>query len=176
MGARPHPAPVLHTERLILRGFVAEDFAVKHAILEKPEVHAHLGPPLSWSEHWRRVVSGVGQWIVRGYGGWMVVRREDERLIGDVGLFDAQRGIGFDGQPEMGWVIDSAAQGQGYALEACRAVLDWAEANLDPTPIWAIIEEGHAPSFSLAAKLGFERHGQTDFQGAPIAILKRPAW
>ncbi|NNC47948.1 MAG: GNAT family N-acetyltransferase [Sphingomonas sp.] len=174
MGA--HPAPTLHTERLILRGFVAEDFPAKHAILQKPEVHAHLGLPLSWSDHWRRVLSGVGQWIVRGYGGWVVLRREDERLLGDVGLFDAQRGLGFDGQPEMGWVLDSDVHGQGYAYEACNAVLDWAEGNLEPTPIWAIIEEGHEPSFKLAGKLGFERHSMGELNDDEIVVLRRAAW
>lgn len=174
MGA--HPAPVLHTERLILRGFVAEDFAAKHTIYEKPEVHAHLGPAMSWSEHWRRVVSGVGQWVVRGYGSWMVVLASDDRLIGDVGLFDAQRGMGFDGQPEMGWVFDSDVHGQGYAIEACRAVLEWAEATLASTAIWAIIEEGHEASFKLAAKLGFERHSTSELNDDAIVVLKRPAW
>jgi RimJ/RimL family protein N-acetyltransferase len=167
-----HPAPVLETERLILRGFVAEDFAVKHAIMEKPEVHRHLGPPMTRSDHWRRVISAVGQWTVCGYGGWVVIRKDDDRLIGDLGLFDAQRGIGFDGEPEMGWIFDPEAQGKGYAREACEAALGWADRNL-AREIWAIIEPANAPSFALADKLGFRKHDRTLLDGAPIDILKR---
>nr|WP_281376471.1 GNAT family N-acetyltransferase [Sphingomicrobium lutaoense] len=157
---------------MILRGFVAEDFVAKQAIMEKPEVHRYLGSPMTRSEHWRRVVSAVGQWIVRGYGGWMVVRQSDDRLIGDLGLFDAQRGIGFDGEPEMGWIFDPEAQGRGYAREACEAVLDWADRELC-RDIWAIIEPANRPSFALAEKLGFAVVDRAELNGEPIDILKR---
>ncbi|WP_260484140.1 GNAT family N-acetyltransferase [Sphingomicrobium flavum] len=171
MGA--HPAPVLTTERLILRGFVAEDFAAKHDILTQSGTQQFLGRPLSWSDHWRRVVSGVGQWTVRGYGGLMVVRKQDDRLIGDIGLFDAQRQIGFDGEPEMGWVFDRAMHGNGYALEACRALLQWADSHVQ-RDIWAIISPGNDPSYRLADKLGFAVIERSALEGDPIDILKRP--
>lgn len=167
-----HPAPVLRTERLILRGFVAEDFAHKHAYYSKPEVQAHLGPPMNWSEHWRRVVSGVGQWVVRGYGTWMVVRAEDDHLIGDCGLFDAQRGMGFDGEPEMGWVFDSAFHGAGYAREACEAVLDWADAHVQ-RPIYAIIAPDNPASQGLAKRLGFTIVDSHELDGDAVDIWRR---
>jgi RimJ/RimL family protein N-acetyltransferase len=62
------------------------------------------------------------------------------------------------------------------AGEACRTVIRWAEANLDPTPIWAIIAPANEPSLKLAAKLGFERVGDTTYHDDPTIVLKRPAW
>ena len=62
------------------------------------------------------------------------------------------------------------------AGEACRAVIGWAEANLDPTPIWAIIAPANEPSLKLAEKLGFERLHQTGYHGDSTWVLKRPAW
>ena len=58
----------------------------------------------------------------------------------------------------MGWIFATdQSTGRGIAGEACRAVLDWADAHLQPTPIWAIISPANAPSFKLAERLGFER-------------------
>ena len=76
----------------------------------------------------------------------------------------------------MGWIFAQEVHGQGMAGEACRAVLQWAESNLDPTPIWAIIAPANEPSLKLAAKLGFERVGDTLYHDDPTIVLKRPAW
>ena len=76
----------------------------------------------------------------------------------------------------MGWIFATETHGQGLAGEACRAVLDWAERNLDPTPIWAIIAPANEPSIRLAERLGFERLGETPYNSEPTLVLKRPAW
>jgi RimJ/RimL family protein N-acetyltransferase len=55
-------------------------------------------------------------------------------------------------------------------------VLGWAEANLEPTPIWAIIAPANTPSLKLAAKLGFEPLHTTQYHGDPTVVLRRPAW
>ncbi|QNN65899.1 GNAT family N-acetyltransferase [Sphingomonas rhizophila] len=61
----------------------------------------------------------------------------------------------------------------GIAGEACRAVLDWADAELDPTPIWAIISPENSPSRALAARLGFTEIGESPYNGEPIVVLRR---
>jgi len=171
-GAGQHPAPVLITDRLVLRGFVAEDFDAHSAILAKPEVNAFLGAPMSREDLWRRVVSSVGMWGVLGYGGWMVTIKDGGRIVGNVGLFDAKRGIGFDGYPEMGWIFDPSVHGQGIAREACEAVIGWAEANIDG-PLWAIIAPENQSSQRIAARLGFVTQGSVDYHGEPVDILRR---
>ena len=62
------------------------------------------------------------------------------------------------------------------ASEGCRAVLAWTEANLKPTPIWAIIAPANEPSLKLADKLGFETVGETLYHNDPTVVLRRPAW
>ena len=168
-------APVLETERLILRPFEAQDFEAHLAIMSKPEVHRYLGPVLSREDLWRRVVGSVGMWAVVGFGGWMVVRKSDGKLVGNVGFFDARRELepDFCGAPEMGWIFDPSAHGQGIASEACRAALSWADTNVQPTPIWAIADPDNVPSLRLAARLGFERLRDSVYHDAPIAILRR---
>jgi RimJ/RimL family protein N-acetyltransferase len=62
------------------------------------------------------------------------------------------------------------------AGEACRAVIDWVETNLQPTPLWAIIAPANEPSIRLAEKLGFERVHETIYHDDPTLVLRRPAW
>ena len=172
-------APTIETDRLVLRAWTKSDFAPYHAILQHPEVHRHFGPePMGREECWRRLAASVGTWPLLGFGGWAVERKDGETLIGSLALFNSWRDLEpeFGEDPEMGWIFAAEAHGQGLATEACRAALDWAEANLAPTAIWAIIAPANAPSFKLAERLGFAFHNDTTYQGAPIAVLKRPAW
>jgi RimJ/RimL family protein N-acetyltransferase len=125
---------------------------------------------------WRRLAHAVGSWNLLGFGGWAVVRKSDDRLVGTVGLFNAWRTMEpqFGEAPEMGWIFAREVHGQGMAGEACRAVLDWADLNLQPVPIWAIIAPDNGPSLQLAARLGFERLDDSVYRGEPTAVLRRP--
>ncbi|HET7816649.1 MAG TPA: GNAT family N-acetyltransferase [Sphingomicrobium sp.] len=172
-------APRIETERLVLRGWRKDDFRPWHAILQQPEVRRHFGSdPMSLEDCWRRLAGAAGSWPMLGFGGWAVTRREDGVLVGNVGLFNAWRAMEpeFGEEPEMGWIFASETHGKGMAFEACTAALDWAEASLVPTPVWAIIAPGNEPSLKLAARLGFERVGETLYQSDPTAVLRRPAW
>jgi RimJ/RimL family protein N-acetyltransferase len=172
-------APRIETGRLVLRPWRKDDFRPYHDILSNPDVHRHFGPePMGAEECWRRLLASVGGWQFNGFGTWGVERRSDSKLVGNVGLFTAWRGLDpeFGEEPEMGWIFAAEIHGQGMATEACRAALDWAEAMLEPTPIWAIIAPANEPSMKLARKLGFERHNDTLYHGDPTVVLRRPAW
>jgi len=170
------PAPVLETERLILRPFRADDFDDHFAIVTHPEVHRYLGPALSREDLWRRTVGSVGMWSVVGFGGWVVVDKASDRLIGNTGFFDARRNLtpDFGGAPEMGWIFDPQVHGQGVAREACSAALAWADQHLQPTPIWAIVDPVNERSLRFGASFGFERLDDSVYNDEPIAILRRP--
>jgi RimJ/RimL family protein N-acetyltransferase len=55
-------------------------------------------------------------------------------------------------------------------------VLEWAESELTPMDIWAIIAPANTPSIKLAERLGFEPLHETTYHGEPTLVLKRPAW
>ena len=172
-------APRIETERLVLRRWRKDDFRPYFELLQHPAVHRHFGPePMGLEECWRRLSAAVGMWQLLGFGGWAVVRKADGRLVGTTSLFNAWRALEpeFGEEPEMGWIFAAETHGQGIAGEACRAVLDWAESSLEPTPIWAIIAPANEPSFRLAEKLGFRRVGETLYNDEPTAVLKRPSW
>ena len=172
-------APRIETERLILRPWRKDDREKYFLILQEPAVFRHFGPePMGMEECWRRLMAASGGWQINGVGGWAVERRDDGKLLGMTALFTAWRELTpqFGDEPEMGWIFATEAHGQGLASEACRAVLAWAEASLEPTPIWAIIAPANEPSFRLAERLGFERVHETLYNEDPTVVLKRPAW
>ena len=172
-------APRIETERLVLRQWRKDDFRPYHAILQHPEVHRHFGPdPMGAEECWRRLMAAVGGWQLNGFGTWGVELKSESRLVGSLGLFTAWRDLEpeFGEEPEMGWIMAAETHGQGLATEACQAVLGWAEANLAPTPIWAIIAPANDPSIRLAHRLGFEHVHETLYHGDPTLVLRRPSW
>ena len=57
---------------------------------------------------------------------------------------------------ELGYLIDSDYRRQGYALEACRAVLGEAEKR-GARNLYCRIHSANLPSVNLARKLGFEK-------------------
>ena len=172
-------APRIETERLVLRQWRKDDFRPYHEILRHPEVHKHFGPnPMSAEECWRRLTASVGGWLFNGFGTWGVERKSDGQLVGNVGIFTAWRDLEpeFGEEPEMGWIFAAETHGQGLASEACNAVIEWVQANLDPTPLWAIIAPANEPSIRLAEKLGFQRVHETSYHGDATLVLKRLAW
>ena len=163
---------------MVLRHYRKSDFRAQLAIVGDDEVMRPLGTSaLSAEDCWRRLAASVGMWDLLGFGGWAVVRKSDDMLVGTVSLFNAWRALDpeFGEQPEMGWIFAKSVHGKGLAGEACRAVLEWADTHIQPTPIWAIISPANAPSFKLAERLGFERLGDSLYHDEPIAVLKRAA-
>ena len=170
--------PEIETERLLLRGFAQADLTQIFAIWSDPVVMKHLGgKPLSREDTWRRVLAAHGPWTILGYGYWVVERKSDRRLIAQIGFADFKRDMdpSIEGEPEVGWVLASEAHGQGYAGEACRAALDWADRNLDASSYPAIIAPANAPSIKLAERLGFEREPDAQYKGEAVALFRRAA-
>jgi RimJ/RimL family protein N-acetyltransferase len=165
------------TERLVLRHVRPSDveyFAETHA---DKDVMRHVGGAVSREDAWRRAMTGAGFWSVLGIGLWAVERQSDGQTIGHVGFFDFQRDMqpSIAGEPEMGWIFSTRAQGQGFASEACGAALNWFDATIGPLSVPAIIDLDNAPSMKLAERLGFERQPDAVYRGEPMGHFRRPA-
>jgi RimJ/RimL family protein N-acetyltransferase len=92
------------------------------------------------------------------YGLWLVFERESGELIGRVGLENRE----LDGatRQELGYLIRADRQRCGFAYEACRACIDYAERELNITELFACIQISNIPSKNLAHKLGFTLYAQ----------------
>src|ERR1700709_506987 len=100
-------APVLPTERLIIRSFHADDADAQAAMMGDREGRRHICvKPLPREERWRKFLCGHALWSLLGFGYWAVERRADGAMIGQVGFADFQRDLvpSIRELPEMGWL------------------------------------------------------------------------
>ncbi len=109
-------APVLTTDRLILRPAQPEDFEVFAAFHPSARAGARgwLMDRRHAYNHW---CGRLGEWVMNGFGWLTLLRKEDKTPLGCAGLMHPP------GQPEMeiGWSIwDDEAEGKGYAFEGAR--------------------------------------------------------
>jgi RimJ/RimL family protein N-acetyltransferase len=170
-------APTIETERLLIRDTTLGDLDYYLNFFGDAEASQHVGGPSGAEDTWRRMLAGVGLWPITGIGMWAIERREDGKTIGHLGFFDFLRDSepSIAGDPEMGWILAPAAHGQGYAIEACQAVLAWFEQHFGKKAIWALISPGNEPSMKLAAKLGFVQQPDGTYRDKPQTIWLRPA-
>ncbi|MBF7996533.1 GNAT family N-acetyltransferase [Rahnella laticis] len=171
-------APVLETERLILRGHRVEDFDDIAAQWADPAVVKYIGgTPSTREASWSRLLRYPGHWQMLGFGYWIVFEKHngaERAFVGEIGLADYQRDItpSLNGMAEMGWVVSPKFHGKGYASEAAQAVLNWAGASLD-RQLCCIIEPEHQASIRLAEKCGFVAQTDTTYHGAKTRIFIR---
>jgi RimJ/RimL family protein N-acetyltransferase len=163
----------IETERLVLRPHRAEDFDDLAAMWADPEVTRFIGGrPSTTEESWARLLRYGGLWTLLGFGYWAVRDRATGRFFGEVGFADFRRGIGFDGVPEAGWILAPRAQGKGFAGEAVRAALAWADRRG-----WArsvcIIDPGNAPSVRLAEGSGYREIDRVTYKDHPVILMER---
>lgn len=101
------------------------------------------------------------------YGIWAVVRKSDHMVIGMAGISDCDIGrirgadaAGTDStnaemQVELGYHIFLPYQRKGYAVEACRIILDYVKQELE-CPVYAVTNSANERSVRLLTKLDFE--------------------
>ena len=173
------PQPI-ETERLLLRRSRPEDAATISAYRSDPNVNRQQG----WD---RTDLEGVLADIVEMSGrspgepgGWVqftVEERGGGRIVGDVGLSVA------DGEPgviKVGYTIDPAFQGLGYATEAIRALVEYAFETLGAEVVRAHASAENAPSIRVAEKVGMRlvervehREGDEVWYGVRYEVASR---
>ena len=108
-------------------------------------------------QSWKRLLSYAGLWHHLGYGYWAVCDKSSGAFLGEVGFADFKRSfaVPVGGVPEIGWAFRTQAQGQGYALEAVRRIVAWADGTLPHQTTYCIFDPDHARSLKLAEKVGY---------------------
>ncbi|UQN10019.1 GNAT family N-acetyltransferase [Deinococcus sp. QL22] len=172
-------APVLHTERLVLRGHQETDFEACVALWSNPVVTRYTtGQPVAPQDVWTRLLRHLGHWMLFGFGYWLVFERSTGRCVGEMGIARFKRDVlkdhaVLDPLPEAGWVLMPWAHGQGFALEALGAILQWRDLNLSQGDTFCLIDPANMPSLRLAAKVGFQPYLKIDSNDKPVEVLLR---
>ena len=172
----PHSAAVLETDRLVLRPPQQADFNDIYAMWSDLTVVRHVtGNAFTKEEAWARLLRSAGHWAMMGFGYWVVSEKHSGKFIGEVGFGQYKRGIdpAFDEAPEIGWMLTSESQGQGYATEAVRSALQWADTRWPEVAIVCIISPENAASLALARKFLFAQSRTTTYKGKPTVVFQR---
>lgn len=163
--------PVLATERLHLRQLHEGDADFIFRLLNDPSWLRHIGDRgvRSVEDARRYIAEGpVAMYVKLGFGLFLVERRSDGASMGLCGLLKRDGlddvDIGFAFFPEFG--------GQGYALEAARATLDYGFRQHGLQRIVAITAQGNAASIRLLEKLGLSFERMIALPGKPDEILR----
>jgi len=153
----PHAIPELHTSRLVLRPFAASDFEAFSAYHSLPEVYRFLYADPPEGEAMRQCFETVLNAPFAADGDKLtlaVCRREDGAVTGEV-LLKLRNSAALQG--ELGYLFHPAFQGQGLALEAARAMLDFGFAALGFHRVCARLDALNTGSARVAEKLGMRR-------------------
>jgi RimJ/RimL family protein N-acetyltransferase len=161
--------PVVETERLILREPRVEDFETVAAFLTSARSRM-IGGPCERREVWGRHASMAGQWLLRGYGMWMIEERASGRPVGRCGVFHPAEWI----EPELGWSLFAEGEGRGFALEAARAARSEARRLWGLGPLISTIRAENARSLALARRLNCVYEGEWQSPFGPLGLWRHP--
>lgn len=168
------PGPSLTTERLILRRWFERDREPFARLNADAEVMRYFLRPLSNSETNVFVDRIEAQFEERGFGLWVVERREDAAFLGFAGLATTAS-LGFSGpaatafgtpvipEVEIGWRFDRFAWGNGYATEAARAALRFGFEVARLPEIVSFTSTLNLPSIRVMERIGLQRDPADDF-------------
>ncbi|MDD5897572.1 MAG: GNAT family protein [Clostridia bacterium] len=111
--------PVLHTQRLVLRAFDANDAVDVYAIGQSENVARMAGFARHQTlEDSRRMVRELmnAHWV------WAIVEKRTGHVIGLISL-QADGARSRVNALKLGYTLGEASWGQGYATEACREII-----------------------------------------------------
>lgn len=133
----------IETKRLIIKP------CIKELIPDEVEVGPHI-------QHYIEEVELNPE--LKGWGVWLVFRKDDEQLVGDIGF----KGQPDDGVVEVGYGIREEAQSEGYATEAVEALINWAFQSGKVKKVEAECLRTNLPSIRVLEKLSMIKLEEDD--------------
>ena len=149
------------TERLVIRAYTDADLDVVLAYQSLPEVARYIPwqrrTPESMPALMERKVAGTALANDDDVLELAVTLGADGRVIGEVLLFlrSAEHQTG-----EIGWALDPAHQGRGYATEAAREILRMAFDDVGLRRVIARIDARNVASGRVCERLGMRREAE----------------
>ncbi len=148
--------PTLHTARLRLRSFTDADADALLALHSSASVLRYWDGP--WSERARAelFIAACRQMADEGTGVRLAINRVSDGAF--IGWCSLTRWNPDYRSASLGYCLDDAAWGHGYATEAAR-LLQWAFDTLDLNRVQADTDTRNVASARVLEKLGFVREG-----------------
>jgi RimJ/RimL family protein N-acetyltransferase len=141
--------PTLTTERLVLRPPVFADFPLYSELMASPR-SVHMGGPYGAFAAWGLFCHDIACWHLFGHGALMMELRSTGECVGQVGI---NHGPLFP-EKELGWLLYPDHEGRGYAIEAARALRDWAFTVRGLPTLVSYVDPANSRSIAVAERLG----------------------
>lgn len=154
----PLTPPTLQTARLRLRPFAPADAEAIYQLQSNPRVLRYWDSP-PWTDRSRadRFLATCKQMEEEGTGTRLALEGAPARdFLGWCCL------VGWNPDfrsASLGYCLQERAWGQGFAVEASAALLDWGFAALDLNRVQAETDTRNLASARVLEKLGFQREG-----------------
>jgi ribosomal-protein-alanine N-acetyltransferase len=150
--------PTLETERLRLRPFADTDADDLFELQSNAHVLRYWdSPPWTDRASVARFMAGCRAMAEDGSGVRVAIERRSDRVFVGWCTFNSWNPDFRSGS--LGYCLNEAAWGHGYATEAARALLRWAFDNLDLNRVQSETDTRNVASARVLEKLGFVREG-----------------
>ena len=155
----PLVTPTLHTARLRLRPFAQTDTEAIFALHSNPCVLRYWDAP-PWKERARaeRFIAACRQFESEGSGARLAIERAADGVF--IGWCCLVKWNPDFRSATMGYCLDDAAWGRGFATEAAGGMLQWAFDTLDLNRVQAETDTRNTASSRVLEKLRFVREGK----------------
>ena len=168
----------LETARLRLEPWAPAHGGMLARLAALPAMMRHVGSGATWTaaEAEQRSARVLVHWRAHGFGWRAAVERDTGHAVGLIAVNLAGPDVAEldDHDYEIGWWIEPAAWGKGYATEGGHAIVDEAFARLGAPSVVARVRPANAASLAVAAALGLEHERDAvDRHGLPVGILRR---
>jgi RimJ/RimL family protein N-acetyltransferase len=154
----------LSTERLVVREWELDDAADALAVYGVEKVTRWLTPAMGRVADEDSMRAVLHAWItdqpnmLPPRGRWAVQLRETGEVVGGVGIRLLPP---YEEDLELSWQLKPEAWGNGYAVEASRALLEWAFTQ-EIDELFAVARPHNKRAILTAERLGMQWVGETD--------------
>jgi len=156
MGSHRVDAPeAVRTERLHLRRPTFDDVDGMFAYASDPEITRYMAWPrqVTTEDTAGHLAQADSEWDHHGVGAYLICQPQTGEILGSTGLH-----LSTSYRAVTGYILHRAAWGQGYATEACRAMVEIAR-TLGLARIEADCHVDHAASRRVLEKAGLLHEG-----------------
>lgn len=150
---KEEPWDITETRRCLIREMCENDVDALFELYSSPLVTRYTDPLFQKKEDEKEYIRSYVQNVYQyyGFGTWLIVRKEDGRLIGCAGF---NYRAGYD-EAELGFVIGEPFWRMGYAYEVCSHLLMLGKQVYEFEMVQALTDKQNEASARLLEKLGF---------------------
>lgn len=147
---------LIETSRLMMREFCLDDVDDVYEFSTHPEVVRYTGDAgvVKTREDARNLITDLWQVEYRkyGYARYALIHKADKKVIGFCGIkYEPELG-----EPDIGYRMLPEYWGKGLAMEAAKAILDYARSVLGLNKIIGEVAIGNIASSKILLNLGFK--------------------